>query len=80
MGGLAMYGHQACIAYCGDRLGVINLTQGAASSKARISVTQVLGAAGAPVGTGAPIRGLSILPLSRLFVVGSEDGWVRVCR
>ncbi|GAB4814854.1 hypothetical protein N2152v2_001900 [Parachlorella kessleri] len=80
LGGLAMYGHQACIGYCGDRLGVVNLTPGAASSKSRISVTHVLGAAGAPVGTGAPIRGLSILPLSRLFVVGSEDGWVRLCR
>jgi hypothetical protein len=80
VGGLAMYGQQACICYAGDRLGVINLTPGGVSSKSRVSVTRLLGAGGSPAGGGAPIRGLSILPLSRLFVVGFEDGWVRVCR
>lgn len=76
--GLAMYGQQACICYSGASLGVINLTPGSGSSRSRVGVTRLLGLGGAPL--GAAIRGLSILPLSRLLVVGTEDGWLRICK
>ncbi len=78
VGGLAMYGQQACICYTGSSLGIINLTPGGGSRSSRVGVTRLLGAGGAAV--GASIRGLTILPLSRLFVVGTEDGWLRICR
>ena len=79
VGGLAMYGQQAAICYGGASLGVINLSPGGGSGgRSRAAVTRLLGLGGAPL--AAPIRGLSILPLSRLFVVGTEDGWLRVCR
>lgn len=78
VGGLAMYGQQACICHSGASLGVISLAPGGGSTRSKVGLTRLLSTSGTPL--GASIMGLTILPLSRLLVVGTEDGWLRVCR
>eukprot|EP00884_Botryococcus_braunii_P002444 jgi/Botrbrau1/121/Bobra.0022s0107.1 len=73
VGGLAVHG-QDVLAYSGAYLGVFSL-QGPLSPTYR--PTRLTSAKGFK--ESADIVGLALLPSSRLLVVGTEDGYIKVC-
>jgi WD40 repeat protein len=83
--GFVVY-QDAAIVYGGSHLGLAPMNVQHVSNNViyPVKMTAIRGAgraaAGGGGGSGSAIVGLGLLPHSRLLVVGSEDGQVRICR
>lgn len=74
VGGLAVHG-QDVLAYSGAYLGVFSIQEPLAPTYRPTRLTNAKG-----VKETVTIVGLALLPYSRLLVVGTEDGYIKVCR